>query len=232
MANKRPFEQTDEERDLDRLQAELAQEKQMKEMLNQSIQDLQLTIAELEQRYNSVIDEGNEWKTRFENQEELNQLWQKQVIVLQERLEKCKESAKDNYENEMKTYDELSEASLRKLAKQLEREKASFTSQLKDYEWRLDQESKAFHKANEERKGYITELKQASQKLGHLKTGSKVQWDTYGKSPRGYAPPQSQASRSLDGNVPDNHRVLDPRKGPIKRTAAMKKLPKLDYHSS
>ncbi|KAJ8028442.1 hypothetical protein HOLleu_30669 [Holothuria leucospilota] len=201
-------------------------------MLSHSIQDLQQTIAELEEKYNSVIDEGNEWKTRFENQEELNQLWQKQVIVLQERLEKCKESAKDNYENEMKTYDELSEASLRKLAKQLEREKASLTSQLKDYEWRLDQESKAFHKANEERKNYITELEQAQQKLGRLKNPPKSQMDTYRKTPRNKATMQSPASRSLDGNVPDNQRVIDPRKGPIKKTAAVKKLPKLDYHSS
>lgn len=34
------------------------------------------------------------------------------------------------------------QASLRKLVKELEREKNSFNSQLRDYDWRLDQESK------------------------------------------------------------------------------------------
>ena len=36
----------------------------------------------------------------------------------------------------------LIQASLRKMLKQLEREKASMEGQLRDYEWRLDQESK------------------------------------------------------------------------------------------
>ena len=52
---------------------------------------------------------GNEWKTRFETQEELNQLLQKQIDLLKDKLDKAKESAKGGYEEDMKTYDELSE---------------------------------------------------------------------------------------------------------------------------
>ncbi|XP_071950389.1 coiled-coil domain-containing protein 169-like [Antedon mediterranea] len=205
------------ELDIERIRAELLQEKQMKEMLEQSTAELMLTVAELEKRYDSVSDDGNEWKTRFETQQELNQLLQKQILFLKERLEKTRENLKDTQGGgEMRSYDELSEASLRKLLKQLERDKASLEGQLKDYEWRLDQESKAYHKANDERKACLTEINQARLKLEQAK------WNNHSLSPR-----DTMLNRGLNENVPDNHRILDPKKGPIKKSAAVKKLPKL-----
>eukprot|EP00057_Strongylocentrotus_purpuratus_P004434 XP_003728688.1 PREDICTED: coiled-coil domain-containing protein 169 [Strongylocentrotus purpuratus] len=182
-------------------------------------------MEELEKRYDCILDEGNEWKTRFETQEELNALLEKQLLFLRDKLEKAKESSKDGFSEELKAFDDLSEPSLRKLVKELEREKNSFNSQLRDYDWRLDQESKAFHKAHEARKNFLTELRNArleedkfkqSQKKGsHMGTPR----DSYNSTP---------ASRPPGRNVPDNQRIIDPRRGPIRKTAAVKKLPKLD----
>ncbi|XP_077984208.1 coiled-coil domain-containing protein 169-like isoform X3 [Glandiceps talaboti] len=213
----------DDEFDVDRLRAEVQQERQMKEMLEQSTGELRITVAELEKRLDGVGEEGNEWKTRFETQEELNQQLEKQILMFREKVDEAKRNAKGQ-NTEMKSYDELNEAGLKKLMRQLDKDKASLESQLRDYEWRLDQESKAFHKANDERKTYLTEIGQALKdhqdakySLEEMKKRNALSGvpESYSSSPRNYQ------------NVPDNQRILDPRKGPIKKTAAVKKLPKI-----
>uniref|UniRef100_A0A8C3QKY8 Uncharacterized protein n=1 Tax=Cyanoderma ruficeps TaxID=181631 RepID=A0A8C3QKY8_9PASS len=50
--------------------------------------------------------------------------------------------------------------SLKKVLKQLEEEKKSLQNQLKDYELRLEQEAKAYHKVNDERHMYLSEILQ------------------------------------------------------------------------
>ncbi|XP_022086332.1 coiled-coil domain-containing protein 169-like [Acanthaster planci] len=206
--------------DLDRLRAEIEQEKDIYGMLENSVGDLKSTVIEIERRYELANEEDNEWKTRCETQEELNQLLNKQIDYLRDRLDQSRDSAKDGFESDLRSYEELSEGSLRKLLKQIEREKQSLESQLKDYEWRLDQESKAFHKANDERRNLQTELLQAKLKLEELKF-----------PPNANSPQKkwtSQRGRGVEENVPDDQRILDPKHGPIKKTAAIKKLPKLD----
>ncbi|XP_070552206.1 coiled-coil domain-containing protein 169-like isoform X2 [Ptychodera flava] len=239
----------DEEYDLERLRAEIQQERQMKEMLDQSTAELRITVAELEKRLDGVEEEGNEWKTRYETQEELNQQLEKQILMFREKVDQAKLMAKEGRNSEMKTYDELSEGSLKKLIRQLEKEKASIESQLRDYEWRLDQESKAFHKANDERKTYLTEIGQAQKdhhdheltislnipqqlqamRVKHNDAKFNLEEIKKRNALAGVSDPISGAAaspRSLH-NVPDNQRILDPRKGPIKKTAAVKQLPKL-----
>ncbi|XP_038055690.1 coiled-coil domain-containing protein 169-like [Patiria miniata] len=210
----------DEIYDLDRLRAEIEQEKDIYGMLENSVGDLKSTVTEMERRYELASEEDNEWKTRCETQEELNQLLSKQIQYLQDRLDQSRDSAKDGFESDLRSYDELSEGSLRKLLKQIEREKQSLESQLRDYEWRLDQESKAFHKANDERRNLHTELLQAKLKLEELKFTTNA-----GNQQKKRA---NQKGRGVEENVPDDQRILDPKHGPIKKTAAIKKLPKLD----
>uniref|UniRef100_A0A669QSK2 Uncharacterized protein n=1 Tax=Phasianus colchicus TaxID=9054 RepID=A0A669QSK2_PHACC len=48
---------------------------------------------------------------------------------------------------------------------QLKEEKKSLQNQLKDYELRLEQEAKAYHKANDERRMYLSEILQVRKKL-------------------------------------------------------------------
>ena len=38
---------------------------------------------------------GNEWKTRFETQEEMNQQLERQLIMLQDKVEEAKRNLKD-----------------------------------------------------------------------------------------------------------------------------------------
>jgi len=87
-------------------------------------------------------------------------------------------------------------------------------SQLRDLEWRFDQESKAYHKANEERKQYMAEISAAKGAIEHLRNRQRDQQDM-ANSPR--------------ANIADDQRILDPKRGPIKRTAATKTLPSLHY---
>nr|XP_006822285.1 PREDICTED: coiled-coil domain-containing protein 169-like [Saccoglossus kowalevskii] len=212
--------------DTDRLRTELQQEKQMKEMLEQSTQELRITVSELEKRLDGVGEEGNEWKTRYETQEELNQQLEKQILMLKDKIDDAKQSARDGNTSQMKSYDELSEAALKKLIRRLDRDKLSLDSQMRDYEWRLDQESKAFHKANDERKNYLTEISQAA-KIKHNDAKSSIDEIKKRNAFGGGSYSDPMASPRSYHNVPDNQRILDPRRGPIKKTAAVKQLPKL-----
>ncbi|XP_033631302.1 coiled-coil domain-containing protein 169-like [Asterias rubens] len=212
----------DDNFDMEALKAELEKEKDIYAMLESSVGDLKVTVAEMERKYELANEEDNEWKTRCETQEELNQLLQKQIEFMTERLDQSRDSGKDGFESDIRSYDELSEGSLRKLLKQIEREKQSMESQLRDFEWRLDQESKAYHKAHDERRNLQTELIQAKMKLEELKftNPNGPQKKFTNTTPRG--------TRRAEENVPNDQRILDPKHGPIKKTAAVKKLPKLD----
>ncbi|KAI4901254.1 hypothetical protein NFI96_015254 [Prochilodus magdalenae] len=56
-------------------------------MLEDSVSDLRSTLADLEHRLHSVEGEGNEWRTRYETQLELNGQLERQIGVVRERLE-------------------------------------------------------------------------------------------------------------------------------------------------
>ncbi|XP_052793810.1 coiled-coil domain-containing protein 169-like isoform X3 [Mya arenaria] len=222
-----------DEYELEKIRAEIQQERQMKEMLDQSAKELRITVEELEKRYEAIENEGmykylemveeerNEWKTRFETQEEMNQQLERQIIMLQDKIEEAKRNLKDadlvqlyqtkkiearayvegrapsprtgadtpkskstgitinisvspqagKTPRDMKSFDDLSDyiSHLKRLleieskanpqmVKTMEREKQQLYNQLRDLEWRLDQESKAYHKANDERKQYVLEI--------------------------------------------------------------------------
>ncbi|RUS85030.1 hypothetical protein EGW08_007214 [Elysia chlorotica] len=207
--------------EIETLRAELQQEKQMKEMLDQSSAELKATIEELEKRYDSIENEGNEWKTRYETQTEMNQQLEKQILMLQDKVEDARRNLKEG------------KPASPQMVKMLEREKHSLFSQLRDLEWRLDQESKAYHKANDERKQYVLEINATKGNVGDIKARQRHMMITnqdsqskilarpnQGDSPKTY--------RSPDGNIPEDQRILDARYGPIKKTAGVKALPSLD----
>ncbi|XP_074984089.1 coiled-coil domain-containing protein 169 isoform X5 [Caretta caretta] len=163
----------------EQLRLELGQEKQMKEMLELSIFELRNTLTELERRLGSVEDEGNEWKTRYETQVELNRQLERQTGRLQEKMEHIHGNPTDRLSS-IRSFDQMPvsflnvlnstapssqmapQGSLNQLLKQLEEEKRNLQNQLKDYELRLEQEAKAYHKANDERRMYLAEISQNS----------------------------------------------------------------------
>ncbi|XP_071760064.1 coiled-coil domain-containing protein 169 [Centroberyx gerrardi] len=150
--------------DLARLQAELEQETEMKEMLEESVSDLRSTMCELQERLHSVDGEGNEWKTRYETQIELNGQLERQISIVHERLEDLRGNPMDRLAS-IRSYDEMPADTLRQRLKLLTNEKSELQSQLMDCRLRIEQEGKAFHKTNDERRAYLSEIAKLSSTL-------------------------------------------------------------------
>ncbi|XP_071389215.1 coiled-coil domain-containing protein 169 [Centroberyx affinis] len=150
--------------DLARLQAELEQETEMKEMLEESVSDLRSTMCELQERLHSVDGEGNEWKTRYETQIELNGQLERQISIVHERLEDLRGNPMDRLAS-IRSYDEMAADTLRQRLKLLTNEKSELQSQLMDCRLRIEQEGKAFHKTNDERRAYLSEIAKLSSTL-------------------------------------------------------------------
>ncbi|XP_020639499.3 coiled-coil domain-containing protein 169 isoform X1 [Pogona vitticeps] len=195
---------------------ELQQEKQMKEMLELSIYEMKNVVAELEKRLDSVGNEDNEWKTRYETQIELNKQLERQIGRLQGKMEHVCGSPTDRLAS-IRSFDQMHVDSLNQFLKHLEEEKKSLQNQLKDYELRLEQEAKAYHKVNDERRAYLAVISQIS---GSLKSLEEQKMDGV---------EMKRENQRLRGkyNIPRNQRILDPKKGPIRKTAGVKQLPKL-----
>ncbi|XP_052078691.1 coiled-coil domain-containing protein 169-like isoform X5 [Mytilus californianus] len=284
--------------ELEKIRQEIQQEKQMKEMLEQSAAELRATVEELENRYDTVDNEGNEWKTRYETQTEINEQLERQILNLQNKVQEAKSNLKDvrtragrNIQSrssmmsnsiqgsgsivdskpgsattkstgieiniafspreagktprDMNRFDDLSDANPH-MIRMLEKEKQMLSSQLRDLEWRLDQESKAYHKANDvrrnyqneisskkfqayhkandERKTYNLEINTTKHQHGEMSSrqramGSREQLDTISGS---------RTPRDLSRNIPEDQRIIDPKRGPIKKTAGVKNLPSLE----
>ncbi|KAJ8342584.1 hypothetical protein SKAU_G00325120 [Synaphobranchus kaupii] len=150
--------------DIGRLQAELEQETELKEMLEVSVSELRATMVVLEKRLHSAEDEENEWRTRFETQLELNGQLEQQISLVREKLEDLRGSPDDRLSS-IRAYDDMPEDSLKRLLEQLTEDKASLQNQLTDCSVRVVQEAKAYHKANEERRAFQAEISKVSTAL-------------------------------------------------------------------
>ncbi|XP_068251637.1 coiled-coil domain-containing protein 169 [Nyctibius grandis] len=200
------------------LALELGRERRKKQMLEISIFELRNTVTELEKRLSTVKDEGNEWKTRYETQVELNKQLERQINILQEKMELIRGNPADKL-SIVRTFDQMPVGSLKEVLKQLEEEKKSLQNQLKDYELRLEQEAKAYHKANDERRTYLSEILQTS---ATLKIVERQKTDALtGKG-------ENQILRGVY-SVPGNPKMANPQKGSIKKTVGVKQLPKLKH---
>ncbi|VDI69517.1 Hypothetical predicted protein [Mytilus galloprovincialis] len=225
--------------ELEKIRQEIQQEKQMNEMLEQSAAELRATVEELENRYDTVDNEGNEWKTRYETQTEINEQLERQILNLQNKVQEAKSNLKDagKTPRDMNRFDDLSDANPH-MIRMLEKEKQMLSSQLRDLEWRLDQESKAYHKANDERKTYNLEINTTKHQHGEMSSrqramGSREQLDTISgsRTPRDLSRPSYQTKSSgtnNSSNIPEDQRIIDPKRGPIKKTAGVKNLPSLE----
>uniref|UniRef100_F6UHR2 Coiled-coil domain containing 169 n=1 Tax=Monodelphis domestica TaxID=13616 RepID=F6UHR2_MONDO len=143
----------------DRLRLELLEETRLKDIVQLTTLEIRNKIVELEEELKSVEDEGNEWKTRYEAQTELNNQLEKQILGLQEKMAKIHGNPSDRLSS-IRIYERMPMNSLNQLLKQLEKEKRSLEYQVKEYEHRLEQASKAFHKTNDERRAYLAEMSQ------------------------------------------------------------------------
>ncbi|XP_030333279.1 coiled-coil domain-containing protein 169-like [Strigops habroptila] len=202
----------------DRPALELGRERQKRQMLEISIAELRNTVTELEKRLSSVEDEGNEWKTRYETQVELNKHLERQINILQDKMELICGNPADKLST-IRTFDQMPVGSLKEVLKQLVKKKKSLQNELKDYELRLEQEAKVYHKANDERRMYLSEILQTT---ATLKIVEKQKADALtGKG-------DNQILRGRY-SVPGNLKTVNPQKGSIKKTVGVKQLPKLKH---
>ncbi|NXN08659.1 CC169 protein, partial [Indicator maculatus] len=189
-----------------------------RQMLEISVFELRSTVTELEKRLSSVEDEGNEWKTRYETQVELNRQLERQINILQDKMELIHGNPADKL-SIVRTFDQMPLGALKEVLKQLEEKKKSLQNQLKDYELRLEQEAKAYHKVNDERRMCLSEISRTSATL-KIVEGQKPDVLT-GK----------RENQMLRGRctVPRNPKMVNPQKGSINKTGGVKQLPKLKH---
>uniref|UniRef100_A0A8C9ZVF2 Coiled-coil domain containing 169 n=1 Tax=Sander lucioperca TaxID=283035 RepID=A0A8C9ZVF2_SANLU len=147
--------------DLARLQEELEQEREMKEMLDESVSDLRSTMCELQERLHSVDGEGNEWKTRYETQTELNGQLDRQMSLIHERLEDLRGNPMDRLAS-IRIYDDMLVETLRQRLKLLTEEKSDLQSQLMDCRSKIEQEGKLSSTLEAQRKQYSAQPQRAS----------------------------------------------------------------------
>ncbi|XP_040399533.1 coiled-coil domain-containing protein 169 [Cygnus olor] len=200
------------------LALELERERGKKQMLENSIFELRNTVKELEKRLSSVQDEGNEWKTRYEMQVELNRQLERQISILKDKMELIRGNPTDKL-SIVRIFDQMPVGSLKEVLKQLEEEKKILQNQIKDYELRLEHEAKAYHKANDERRMYLSEILQTSSTLKIVERQKTDALTGQG---------ESQILRG-SCSIPRNLKMVNPQKGLIKRTVGVKQLPKLNH---
>ncbi|XP_043106543.1 coiled-coil domain containing 169 isoform X2 [Puntigrus tetrazona] len=201
--------------ELSQLQAEVEQEREVKEMLKDSVSDLRSTLADLENRLRNVDGEENEWRTRYETQLELNEQLEKQIRVARERLETLRGDPSDRLAS-IRSYDEMSEDALRRRLKLLSTEKCSLQSQLKDFQMRIVQEGKTYQKVYEERRAYLAEIAKLSSTVDVSRKQHTVQaWRTaLGPDKIG------QESKRQHSNM---------MQGAVKKAPARSRLPRLKH---
>uniref|UniRef100_A0A8C3W9H8 Coiled-coil domain containing 169 n=1 Tax=Catagonus wagneri TaxID=51154 RepID=A0A8C3W9H8_9CETA len=198
----------------DRLKLELLEELHLKDIVQLSVLEIEHTISELEAKL-STDDEGGEWKTHYETQLELNDQLEKQIVSLKEKLEKICGNLSDRLSS-IQVCEQMPMESLNALLKQLEKEKRSLESQVKDYALRLEQESKAYSKTNSEQRTYLAEMSQVS---GSNQVSKRQQMD---QLPRRKENPVKTARYNSV-----NQKTMDAMRGPVKKLSRPNHLPKL-----
>uniref|UniRef100_A0A9L0TF95 Coiled-coil domain containing 169 n=2 Tax=Equus TaxID=9789 RepID=A0A9L0TF95_HORSE len=160
--------------------------------------------------------ESGEWKTRYETQLELNDQLEKQIVSLKEKMEKIRGNPADRLSS-IRVYERMPVESLNTLLKQLEKEKRSLENQVKNYALRLEQESKAYHKTNNERRIYLAEMSQVS---GSYQMSKRQQKDQL---------PRMKQNLVKTGRCnPVNQKLMNAKRGPVKKITRSNHLPKLN----
>ncbi|XP_077403457.1 coiled-coil domain-containing protein 169 isoform X2 [Vanacampus margaritifer] len=217
--------------DVVRLRTELEQEREIKDMLEESVRDLRCTMRELQDKLHGVDGEDNEWKTRYETQTELNVKLQRQLTFVHEKLEDLRGNPVDRLAS-IRSYDDMPPESLRHRLKLLTDEKSGLQSQLADCRVGIEQESKAFHKTNDERRAYLAEIAKLSSTVDAQRRQCCV-------------PPQRAAESKLRAKQPSRKSEADSKKGKarehdaggggggkgeVKKSHLGRRLPTLKHH--
>ncbi|KAF7206425.1 coiled-coil domain-containing protein 169 isoform X2 [Nothobranchius furzeri] len=126
---------------LSRLHTELQEEREIREMLEESVSDLRRTSSELQDRLHCVDGEGNEWKTRYETQLELNGQLERQISLIQDKLEDIRGNPIDRLAF-IRSYEDMAVENLKHHLKLLTKQKTDLQSRLMDCHLLIEQEGK------------------------------------------------------------------------------------------
>lgn len=197
------------------MRSQLAQEEQMRDMLIESTEQMQTTAEDLKNKLNSTGQEEGEWKKRFELQFETNEQLERQLNMMRDRMNDLQRIDSSDSVSQGK---QLTDAELRKLTRNLSHDKKVLEGQLKDLEWRLNAEASNLERTQQEIRTHRLDVGQKKVAPEERRLLPKIEGGN-----------TSRMSKvdSVHG-VPDDQRILDPRKGPVKRAAMVRSLPKLD----
>ncbi|XP_042208531.1 uncharacterized protein LOC121856846 isoform X3 [Homarus americanus] len=219
-------------------------------VLQQSVDDLEKRLEDLGEGH----DEGSEFKLRYEAQLELNDKLEEQTEWYLDEVHKTKEKIKRVYRrgfsittlSQEYTYDQdldqYNEFELLRMVKSLERERNNLYSDLRNKSWILDNHSKEYHHLKELIRAYTGDLTIVNRSLEHLWRQQSVSYDSHfagGASPvtspggvkwRFVLDAVFERSSGQAGIRP-SQRILDPRKGPIRKTVGVRSLPRLDQEA-
>lgn len=157
-----------EEEEIEHLQKEIEREEKLLKLLEENYNAMLKSSKELEQCYNFIDEESNEWKTRYDNQIEVNRQFVNQSKSVQRNLT----DLKNRFKNSRKI-ENIKDESVAKLHK----DKKDLEAELADYKMRLEQEDKAYHAANTERKEILVQLNnvRSSMQVVNMKVSSNTQ---------------------------------------------------------
>ncbi|XP_068203953.1 uncharacterized protein [Palaemon carinicauda] len=211
-----------------------------------SVGVLQQSVDELQKQLEAVKkgeDFGSEYKLRYETQLELNAKLEEQTAWYVDEIDKTKEKMKQAYQRiqygvttlcQEYAYDQdlndYSEFELLRLVKSLERERNNLYGDLRNKSWLLDNQSKEYYHLKELIKAYSGDLSIVNRSLEHLWRQRSLSQD---HSLGGGTPVSSPGGLKWSGQsgIRPSQRILDPRKGPIRKTVGVHSLPRLDQEA-
>ncbi|XP_043214729.1 coiled-coil domain-containing protein 169-like isoform X2 [Amphibalanus amphitrite] len=220
--------------EFERLTADLDKELQYCETLDWSNVSLEATVESLkdqlhalERNQHPADDDALEWKTRYESQVALNADLDQQKQALSQQQASLRNNIKEVYKIDMMfpEYEKYTETELIKLLKQLERQKQDLISQLKNVQYQTDKESKDFHHYDELRRTYRADIGITNRDLEHLRSVRRLVEKDAPVSP--ITSPGTLRWNNKDG-ITSNQRILDPKRGPVNRTAGVRSLPRVE----
>ncbi|XP_077362018.1 coiled-coil domain-containing protein 169 isoform X2 [Festucalex cinctus] len=203
--------------DLARLRTELEQEREIKDMLEESVRDLRCTMRELQDKLNGVDGEDNEWKTRYETQTELNVKLQRQLALVHEKLEDLRGNPVDRLAS-IRSYDDMPPESLRHRLKLLTDEKSGLQSQLSDCRVGIEQESKLSSTVDAQRRQCSMQPQRATE--GKLRA----------KQPSRKSEADAKKGKAGERDVGGGGGGGGGEKGEVKKSHLGRRLPTLKHH--
>ncbi|XP_076046385.1 uncharacterized protein LOC143028335 isoform X2 [Oratosquilla oratoria] len=219
-----------DERGSNTLENELEQEMRYRDTIRWSVGVLQQSVDDLEKQLDEIENGGGsdeEFKLRYDAQVELNAKLEEQTKWYKDELESSRERMNKGQEFAYdQGLDDYTEFELAHMVKLLERERNGLYGELRNKSWLLDNQSKEYYHLKELIKAYSGDLTIVNRSLEKI---WRQQQHNYGLA-GGSTPVLSPGSLRWisETGINPSQRIIDPRKGPIRKTVGVRSLPRLD----